>query len=98
MPVIMPNLYWPPVAFNGHNPEKCPSGVDPWVKSFHLVPQTYSYIGRNLLDMVWHETAMFGNDQTIQFTFGHPDELCRHVSELYPIIPPIVIKWGLNQT
>ena len=26
--------------------------------------------------MVWHEMTMFGNDQMIQFTFEHPDELC----------------------
>ena len=44
--------------------------------------------GGNLLDMVFHEKTMFGNDQTIHLTFGHPDELCRHVSELYLIIPP----------
>ena len=44
--------------------------------------------GGNRLDMVWHEMTMFGNDQMIQFTFEHPDELCRHVSELYLIIPP----------
>ena len=35
--------------------------------------------------MVWHEMTMFGDDPMIQFTFGHSDELCRHVSELYLI-------------
>ena len=32
--------------------------------------------------------TMFNNDLMMQFTFGHSDELCRHVSELYLIIPP----------
>ena len=45
--------------------------------------------GGDLLDMVRHEMTMFGNDLMIQFTFGHSYELCRHISELYLIIPPI---------
>ena len=44
--------------------------------------------GGDLLDMVCHEMTLFGIDLVIQFTFGHSDELCHYVSELYLMIPP----------
>ena len=37
------NLLAPPTVIRARNPEKCPSGVDPGVKSFPMIPQTWLY-------------------------------------------------------
>ena len=36
-------LLAPPTVIKAGNPEKCPSGVDPGVKSFPMIPQTWLY-------------------------------------------------------
>ena len=36
-------LLAPPTVIRAGNPEKCPSGVDPEVKSFPMTPQTWLY-------------------------------------------------------